>query len=115
MFEPFKFHCMNNLNSIVVTTVFQTYHRGQLSHNIVSLQVPHVDQYLLVYSYFCQKCTTALLRSDIRREYSQRKYSNTVLSGHSLIGKTKVLKTNGSLLKVESIAECSPWSILQYF
>ena len=23
--------------------------------------------------------------------------------------------TNGSLMKVETIAECSPWSILQYF
>ena len=23
--------------------------------------------------------------------------------------------TNGSLMKVNSIAECSPWSILQYF
>ena len=23
--------------------------------------------------------------------------------------------TNGSLMKVESIAECSPWSILKYF
>ena len=23
--------------------------------------------------------------------------------------------TNGSLMKVKSIAECSPWSILQYF
>ena len=30
-----------------------------------------------------------------------------VLSGHSEINKTKVLKTNGSLIKVESIAECS--------
>ena len=29
------------------------------------------------------------------------------LSGHSKIDKTKVLKTNGSLMKVESIAECS--------
>ena len=38
-----------------------------------------------------------------------------VLSGHSNIDKTKVLKTNGSLMKVESIAEYSPWSILQYF
>ena len=27
----------------------------------------------------------------------------------------KFLMTNGSLMKVESIAECSPWSILQYF
>ena len=29
------------------------------------------------------------------------------LSGHPKIDKTKVLKTNGSLMKVESIAECS--------
>ena len=45
-------------------------------------------------------------------------YLNTVkpvLSGFSKIDKTNVLKTNGSLMKVESIAECSPWSILQYF
>ena len=38
-----------------------------------------------------------------------------VLSGHSKIDKTKILMTYGSLMKVESIAECSPWSILQYF
>ena len=30
-----------------------------------------------------------------------------VLSGHSKIDKTKVLKTNGHFLKVESISECS--------
>ena len=36
-----------------------------------------------------------------------------VLSGHSKLDKTTILMTNGSLLKVESIAECSPWSILQ--
>ena len=30
-----------------------------------------------------------------------------VLSGHSKIYKTKILMTNGSLMKVESIAECS--------
>ena len=30
-----------------------------------------------------------------------------VLNCHSKIDKTKVLKTNGSLMKVESIAECS--------
>ena len=31
-----------------------------------------------------------------------------VLSGNSKVDKTKVLMTNGSLMKVESIAECSP-------
>ena len=30
-----------------------------------------------------------------------------VLSGHSKIDKTKILITNGSLMKVKSIAECS--------
>ena len=36
-------------------------------------------------------------------------------NSHSKIDKTKILMTNGSLMKFESIAECSPWSILQYF
>ena len=31
----------------------------------------------------------------------------SVLSGHSKIGKTKVLKIDGSLMQVKSIAECS--------
>ena len=30
-----------------------------------------------------------------------------ILRSHSIIDKPKVLKTNGSLMKVESIAECS--------
>ena len=38
-----------------------------------------------------------------------------VLNGHLKIDKTQVLMENGSLMKVESIAECSHWSILQYF
>ena len=42
-------------------------------------------------------------------------YSKTCVNGHSKIDKTKILMTNGSLMKVEIIAECSPQSILQYF
>ena len=38
-----------------------------------------------------------------------------VLSGHSKIDKAKIFITNGSLMKVESTAKCSPWSILKYF
>ena len=38
-----------------------------------------------------------------------------VYNGHSNIDKTKNLMTNGSLMKVQSIAEGSLWSILQYF
>ena len=36
----------------------------------------------------------------------------TFLSGHSKIDKTKVLMANGSLIKVKSIAECSPAILL---
>ena len=35
-----------------------------------------------------------------------------VLSGLLTIDKTKILMANCSLMKVESIAECSPWSML---
>ena len=35
--------------------------------------------------------------------------------GHPKIDKIKILMINGSLMKVKSIAECSPWYILQYF
>ena len=38
-----------------------------------------------------------------------------VLSCLLKIDKTKVLMENGSLMEVESIAECSHWSIMQYF
>ena len=38
-----------------------------------------------------------------------------MLNGTSKKYKTKILMTNGSLMKVKSIAECSKGSILQYF
>ena len=38
-----------------------------------------------------------------------------VLRGHLKIDKIKVFMDNGSLMEVESIAECSKGSILQYF
>ena len=50
------------------------------------------------------------------RKYVYMYYTvKPALSDHSKIDKTKILMTNGSLMKVESIAECSPWSILQFF
>ena len=42
-------------------------------------------------------------------------YSKTCLMQPLIKNKTKVLMENGSLMKGENIAECSPWSILQYF
>ena len=43
------------------------------------------------------------------------KYSKTCVKRPLKIDKTKILITNGSFMKVISIAECSSWSILQYF
>ena len=42
-------------------------------------------------------------------------YSKTCLKRSLKNDKTKILMTNCNLIKVESIAECSPWYILQYF
>ena len=38
-----------------------------------------------------------------------------VQNGHSQKYPKLVFKTNYCLMQVKSIAECSPWSILQYF
>ena len=43
------------------------------------------------------------------------KFSETGLKRPVKNRQNKILMTSGSLMKVESIAECSPWSILQYF
>ena len=42
-------------------------------------------------------------------------YSKTCLKQPLIKDKTEILIRNGSLMKVKRIAECSPWSILQYF
>ena len=51
----------------------------------------------------------------IRPMFKSAAYSKTCLKQPLKKDKTKILITNGSLMKVKSIAECSPWSILQYF
>ena len=56
-----------------------------------------------------------LISFELTRQWPNVSTVKPVLSGHSKIDKTKVLMTNGSLMKVESIAECSPWNILQFF
>ena len=66
---------------------------GQVRCLIVSIPVIC----LLSYSSF-QKCTV-----------------KPVLSGHSQKHQKWVFKTNYCLMQVKSIAECSPWIILQYF
>ena len=46
--------------------------------------------------------------------FAEKENSKTCLKWPLKIDKTKILMTNGSLMMVESIAECSKGSILQY-
>ena len=80
---------------------------GVLTYPQIAWQI-HVQEYFFLENVICSlllqylvKCTPDTVKP--------------VLSGHSRIDKTKIFMTNGSLMKVQSIAECSPWSILQYF
>ena len=47
------------------------------------------------------------IRNIISKNRRSKVTDYAALSSHSKIDKTKVLKTNGSLMQVESIAECS--------
>ena len=50
------------------------------------------------------------------KKYIGSQYSKTCLKQPLKKTKQRSFKiTNGSLMKVKSIAECSPWSILQYY
>ena len=64
---------------------------------------------------YCNRITTleqtSAEASECMRGWVLKYTLKPVWSGHSKIDKTKVLIANGSLMKVESIAEC----ILQYF
>ena len=53
--------------------------------------------------------------ADCSLSYIYVDYSKTCVKQPLKNRQNKALMTNGSLMKVESIAECSPWSILQYF
>ena len=48
------------------------------------------------------------LKASLQKVHIGCQYKKMVLSSHSKTDKTKILITNGSLMKVERIAECSP-------
>ena len=79
---------------------------------IKSLTFAMLDHAKPKYILFQKHCRSR--SADFQRPVDQTTVK-PVLSGHSKKDKTKILMTNGSLMKVESIAECSPWNILLYF
>ena len=52
---------------------------------------------------------------ELHQNPGQGTYSETCLKQSLKNRQNKILMTSGSLMKVESIAECSHWSILHYF
>ena len=71
---------------------------------VVTIKIfPYINLFRCYYMYYRQILHFIIL------------YSKTSLKRPLKIAKTKGLMTNGSLMKVESVAECSSWSILQYF
>ena len=64
------------------------------------------------------KLNSALI-NDLKRKYFFSKKVHSYRLSHFKrplkIDKSKILMTNGSFIKVESIAECSSWSIRHYF
>ena len=86
---------------------------------------PHIQPIIqeVIFPLMCHSDADEELWSSDPQEYIRIKYGaytfittvKPVLSCHSKKDKTKILMTNGSLMKVENIAECSPWSILQYY
>ena len=84
-------------NQLEISCILTLYSINAFWHlwNIVHLKIFWKMEHLLFWS----KCSIFhnIFKSTVK----------PVWSGHSKIDKTKVLKTNGSLMKVESIAECS--------
>ena len=74
-----------------------------------------VSLHLHSYTFIIPTRHCCLVSSFIRQKYYIFLYIKTCVKRLLKIDKTKILITNGSLMKVKSIAECSPWSILQYF
>ena len=71
-----------------------------------AFEVPHGFKtfVLPIFEWSLKTCFTVYETQDFSNiEFTVK----LVLSGHTKLDKTKVLKTNGSFMKVESIAECS--------
>ena len=63
-----------------------------------------------IFKYFSSLCEPFLIETSALKMLKMASTVKPALKGHSQLDKTKILMTNGSLMKVKSIADCSPWS-----
>ena len=74
------------------------------------------DISIFAFFYIFRRALSVLFVIIVTYAASSIAYQKTVkpvLSEHSKIDKTMILMTNGSLMKVKSIAECFHWSIIK--
>ena len=87
-----------------VSNHFDYYHIQPYQHK------PSYGKLLVLFYLYCKTCVKGrLVLFDLYSETCVISY------GNSKIDKTNTLMTNGSLMKVESIAECSPWAFCNTF
>ena len=82
---------------LLLTTQSHCCNKG---YNIMFSESDQFISKLILHVYYCRVCVLV---------------SKTCVKRPLKIDETNILMTHGSLMKVQSIAECSPWSILQYF
>ena len=117
-------HCFFACNLLMCTGLQIFGGPGSLSHDfkiwpITFKAVSPVDPSILVVkkSHFNKKnpSYSESTNSTKQKVHVGSQNGKTCLKQPLKNDKTKSLIANGNLMKVERIAECSPWSILQYF
>ena len=96
-----------------VNTYLLTYLLSYLQITKTCTIVQHANRYYAISDSMHMRNGNSTLRASMIPKCGDT--VKPVLSDRRKIDKTQILMTNGSLMKVESIAECSDWSILQYF
>ena len=114
-FIPFLVH-------VYLTLTFLIHFHAELGGDVFvfekSVDPDQLTSKIRIHMVFYPICESIVINGILHQACLEIKKQCTVkpvLSGHSKIDKTMILKTIGSLMKAESIAECSTWSILQYF
>ena len=86
---------------------------GPVDPSFLVVKKSHFEKIFIVQLVY--KYTSEYTNSTKQKVHVGSQYSKTCFKQPLKKDKTKISITNRSLMKVKSIAECSPWSILQYF
>ena len=71
--------------------------------------------FIIIYGLICFELLASTQDKNAFYPCAERHYNKTCVNGHSQKDRKLLFKTNDHLMQVESIAECSKGSILQFF